>query len=308
VTAAEVVFLGHNSRAAYRVESARAGRLLLKVHAPQGESEGLSASAVAGGLRWLVTMAEMTDLPVQTPLADPGGTLLPSVPFRGLALPASLQRWLDGEQVEALSTAQAHGVGDLVGRWHAFSAAHAPDSGDAVRYDSAHLAQALDDLRILATSGDIGHEAWDTIEHAVVLARSALDVIGTSPEVFGVVHGDLGPDNVVVAGDGTVQLIDLAQLVVAPYLWDLGTALYQYSYQDAAVRRALVAGYREARPGPTIPPLAMESFVCAAALDNLAFQCSIPTQRTSTLFRTNVLRFASGYCRDLVDGVPFALA
>ena len=47
--------------------------------------------------------------------------------------------------------------------------------------------------------------------------------------------------------------------------------------------------------------------VCAAALSNLAFQCSIPAQRTSTSVHTNVQRFATGYCRDLVDGVPFAL-
>ena len=85
-------------------------------------------------------------------------------------------------------------------------------------------------------------------------------------------------------------------------------ALYQYSYQDASVRRALVAGYRDARPGLTVPPLALEVFVCAAALTNLAFQCSIPAQRTSTLFHTNVHTFATGYCRDLVDGVPFGLA
>jgi len=51
----------------------------------------------------------------------------------------------------------------------------------------------------------------------------------------------------------------------------------------------------------------LETFVCAAALDNLAFQCSIPAQRTSPLFHTNVKRFATGFCRDLVDGVPFAL-
>ena len=46
--------------------------------------------------------------------------------------------------------------------------------------------------------------------------------------------------------------------------------------------------------------------MCAAALTNLAFQCSIPAQRTSPLFHTNVKKFATGYCRDLVDGVPFA--
>ena len=307
VTARRVLFLGHNSGVAYQVESADAGRLLLKVHAPQGDSEGLSEHAVLGGLRWLASMGEVTDVPVQTPLPDPSGALLPTVHFRGLSLPCSLQRWLDGRQVEALSTDQARGVGDLLGRWHTFSERHATDADGAARYDSTHLAQALDDLRVLSTSGAITHDSWHTIEDAVVSARSQVDAIGTSADVFGVVHGDLNPDNIIVAGDGAVQLIDLAQLVVAPYLWDLGTALYQYSYQDASVRRALITGYRDARPGTTIPPLALEAFVCAAALTNLAFQCSIPAQRTSTLFHTNVQKFATGYCRDLVDGVPFAL-
>jgi Ser/Thr protein kinase RdoA (MazF antagonist) len=307
VAAHEVVFLGHNSGAAYRVESAHAGRLLLKVHAPQGDSEGLSAPAILGGLQWLATMAEATDLPVQTPLPDSSGALLPSVHFRGLSLACSLQRWLDGQQLEALSTDQARGVGDILGRWHAFSEGHATDADEAVRYDSPYLARALDDLRVLSTCGAITSDSWQTIEQAVLLARSMVDAIGTSPDVFGVVHGDLNPDNIIVASDGTVQFIDLAQLVLAPYLWDLGTALYQYSYQDASVRRALMTGYRDARPRLTIPPLALEVFVCAAALDNLAFQCSIPTQRTSTLFHTNVQKFATGYCRDLVNRVPFAL-
>jgi Ser/Thr protein kinase RdoA (MazF antagonist) len=153
----------------------------------------------------------------------------------------------------------------------------------------------------------LSEESWHTTEEATALASSLIDSLGMSSDVFGVVHGDLGPDNIVVADDGTVQFIDLAQLALAPYLWDLGTALYQYSYQDTSVRGAMVAGYRSARPQPTIPPLALEAFVCAAALTNLAFQCSIPTQRASRLFHTNVDKFATGYCRDLVNRVPFAL-
>ena len=56
VSAPEALFLGHNSGAAYRVESADAERLLLKVHSPQGDSEGLPAPAILGGLHWLATM------------------------------------------------------------------------------------------------------------------------------------------------------------------------------------------------------------------------------------------------------------
>ncbi len=307
VTALELLFLGHNSGVAYRVETADGRRLLLKVHAPQGDSEGLSEPAVLGGLEWLATITEETALRVQTPVADPTGALLPTVHFRGLALPCSLQVWLEGEHVEALSTDQARAVGELMGRWHALSERRAVSNEGAVHYDSRYLEHALDDLRVLTVTGAITLESWHTIEQATTLACRLMDSIGTSADVFGVVHGDLNPDNVIVADDGTVQFIDLAQLALAPYLWDVGVALYQYSYQDASVRRALTAGYRDARPGLTFPPLALEAFVCAAALSNLAFQCSIPTQRTSTLFHANVQKFATKYCDDLVHGVPFAL-
>jgi Ser/Thr protein kinase RdoA (MazF antagonist) len=307
VTSREVVFLGHNSGAAFRVESADAGRLLLKVHAPQGGSEPLSERAILGGLKWLATMTELTDTPVQTPLPDPHGALLPSVGFRGLSLPCSLQRWLDGHHVDKLSTDQAKNVGELMGRWHAFAERQGYTSGEAVRYDSHYLAHALDDLRALSTGGVVPDDAWDTIERATALACTQIDTMGTAADVFGVVHGDLNPDNIIVTDDGTVRFIDLAQLATAPYLWDLGTALYQFSYQAASVRRAMMTGYRSARPGLTIPPLALESFVCAAALTNLAFQVSIPAQRASPLFHANVQKFAGGYCRDLVNEVPFAL-
>jgi Ser/Thr protein kinase RdoA (MazF antagonist) len=307
VIAHEVVFLGHNSGAAFRVESAQAGRLLLKVHAPQGDSESLPERAVLGGLRWLATMAELTDIPVQTPLPDPHGALLPRVSFRGLSVPCSLQQWLDGRHVDKLSSAQAEDVGDLMGRWHTISEQQGRTVRNAVRYDAHHLARALDDLRVLSGAGTVPDDSWDTIERATALACTLIDSTGTSADVFGVVHGDLGPDNIIVAGDGSVRFIDLAQLAAAPYLWDLGTALYQFSYQAAPVRRAMVRGYRSVRPGLTIPRLALETYVCAAALTNLGFQASIPTQRTSPLFHTNVQRFARGYCRGLVDGVAFAL-
>jgi Ser/Thr protein kinase RdoA (MazF antagonist) len=307
VTAREVAFLGHNSGVAYRVESARSGRLLLKVHAPQGESEGLPVAAIRSGLGWLATMEETTDVAVQAPLTDLSGDRLPTVHFRGVSLPCSLQTWLDGEHVAELSADQAFAVGDLIGRWHTASEQHAPTTDGAVRYDGPHLGRALDDLRVLSTTGAITEDSWHTIEAATGLVRDLIEGIGTSRAVFGVVHGDVNPDNVIVADNGTVGLIDLAQLAFAPYLWDLGVALYQYSYQDPSIRRALVAGYRSARPHLTIPPLSLEAFVCAAALDNLAFQVSIPTQRASTLFHSNVQRFATGFCRDLVEGAPFAL-
>ena len=46
VNANEVVFLGHNSEVAFRIETPREERLLLKVHAPQGEGESPEPAAI----------------------------------------------------------------------------------------------------------------------------------------------------------------------------------------------------------------------------------------------------------------------
>lgn len=307
-TGCEVTFLGHNSGAAFRLERAVNDRLLLKVHAPQGEGEPLPPGAIRAGLRWLATMADLTDIPVQEPLPAPDGDLLPTVHFRGLSLHCSLQHWLDGRQAEELSTDQAFAVGTLMGRWHTFAQRHPATTADeGVRHDTSYLGHALEDLHVLRVGEVVTRATWHTIEEATTVVSDMMERLGTSEDVFGAVHGDLGPDNIIVADDGTVGFIDLAQLALAPYLWDVGTALYQYSYQQASVRRAMVAGYRSARPETVIPPLGLEAFVCAAALTNLAFQCSIPAQRASALFATNVAKFATGYCRDLVRQQPFAL-
>jgi Ser/Thr protein kinase RdoA (MazF antagonist) len=306
--ARHVTFLGHNSGVTFRVEIAGRGSRLLKVHAPVGHSDGLEPAAISAGLRWLAQMAELTEVAVQTPVPDSAGQLLSTVDFKGLRLPCSLRGWLSGRRVDRLTTALAYRLGEVMGGWHAFSELRGPAAAaGAACYDRQHLESALRDLSALTVDGLISAESWLVIEQAALTVMDLADGLGQSGDVFGVVHGDVQPDNVVVADDETVHLIDFEQLALAPYLWDLGVALYHYSYEDGSVRRAMVDGYARRR-GLLAPPLALEAFVCAAALDNLAFQCSIPRQRVSPLFRTNVERFATGYCRDFVQGAPFALS
>lgn len=77
---------------------------------------------------------------------------------------------------------------------------------------------------------------------------------------------------------------------------------------DVSVRRALLAGYRAIRPGADLAPLEAETYVCAAALSNLAFQVTIPSERASPAFARNVREFATVFCRKLVADEPFVLS
>ena len=49
---------------------------------------------------------------------------------------------------------------------------------------------------------------------ATAIASSLAEGLGDTPEVFGVIHGDVIPDNILVAEDGNVRFIDFAQLAV----------------------------------------------------------------------------------------------
>jgi Ser/Thr protein kinase RdoA (MazF antagonist) len=92
------------------------------------------------------------------------------VPFRGVSVLCSLQSRLDGQRVEKLSTDQARAVGELLGRWHVLSEQRAAIADGAVHHDSRHLEHALDDLRILSTTGAITQESRHPIEQATARA------------------------------------------------------------------------------------------------------------------------------------------
>src|SRR5262249_54532723 len=79
--------------------------------------------------------------------------------------------------------------------------------------------------------------------------RARLDAIGVGPEGFGLIHADLGFENVLVADDGTVTIIDFDDSGDSWYMHDLAVALYPHDGTEGLRERrdALAAGYRGAR-------------------------------------------------------------
>ncbi len=79
--------------------------------------------------------------------------------------------------------------------------------------------------------------------------RRRLAEYGTSPSVYGTIHADFTPENVLVSGDDLV-VIDFDDFGDGWYLFDLATPLFfVYDHPDfAAFRAALLKGYRSERP------------------------------------------------------------
>lgn len=76
-----------------------------------------------------------------------------------------------------------------------------------------------------------------------------LAAFGTAPAVYGTIHADFTPENVLVSGDELV-VIDFDDFGEGWYLFDLATVLFWFVQHPryAEYRSALLSGYRAERP------------------------------------------------------------
>jgi Ser/Thr protein kinase RdoA (MazF antagonist) len=147
---------------------------------------------------------------------------------------------------------------------------------------------------------------FQVIEQAAERIAAIMAELGTAPAVWGAVHGDIHHDNVLFAGD-EIYLIDWTPVRLAHYCYELGVTLYHIFYQGPAMRCALLEGYTEVRGLPNDHIQILEAMIAYAALDNLAWNSTIPTQLDAPLFRRNVRQFVDGFCASLVVGRSFLL-
>ena len=153
---------------------------------------------------------------------------------------ALLLEWVEGEPLdpECLSPSLLRSIGQLHGSIHVAALEGAPwrirDS--ALNYRADRLEP---ELRQLA---DIGLVSPTEADH---LLKLALD---QEPEDFavGITHGDLCPENLVLATDGHVVAIDNETIAVAALDYDLARTWYRWPLSRGA-REAYFEGYAHHR-------------------------------------------------------------
>ncbi|KLU09561.1 phosphotransferase enzyme family protein [Kocuria sp. SM24M-10] len=98
---------------------------------------------------------------------------------------------------------------------------------------------------------ELNHDQAALLTGALSKLKAELEAIGTTPEVYGVIHADLTPENVLVQ-DGRLIMIDFDDFGEGWHLFDLATTLFFFvphpRYDE--YRQALLQGYRSARPVP----------------------------------------------------------
>ena len=222
-----------------------------------------------GEMTWLAALSREAGLPVPRPVPTLEGGLLarvatPGVP-RGRIV--SLMRWVDGRKPPArLHRRHLRAWGQMVGRLHRFAASWQPPEGFR-RYvwdwegllGGRGFGSTVHEL--VASMPEHLQEPFMVVSHQ---ARGVMEALGKGPDTYGMVHGDMYPDNLLFKGDQVLP-IDFEDCGFGYWLWDIAVALSEQPWTEEWYRRrdAFLAGYEAVRTLPASQLEQLDLFVAA---------------------------------------------
>jgi Ser/Thr protein kinase RdoA (MazF antagonist) len=221
---------------------------LLRIHQP-GYQE---VEAIQLELQWLLSMRRDANLPVPEPIPTLDGSLLhlqeiSCIPF---ARHCSLLKWIKGRSVK--NTFRSHHFrahGRLMAQLHNFASEwQIPTDSNKRKFDWEGLFQ--NDVGSGMPNGDawsllspFQREAFSIVAERV---KELMDDWGENPDIFGLIHGDLGVDANLLFWHGEPRAIDFDDSGFGYYVFDLAVALDAVrdrpDYTD--YKEALLKGYR----------------------------------------------------------------
>jgi Ser/Thr protein kinase RdoA (MazF antagonist) len=244
-----------------------AARYLLRICQPGAYSR----EEIQSELTWLLALRHQAELIVPEPVAadDESLVTVAASPALPEPRPCVVFRWVPGEMLEgAVTPAILEQVGELAARIHRCSERFVPPPGfSRPRWDCDRLLGA--GAVIPAGQGEplISGRAREILDQAARLVRADVAALGEGPEVFGLIHKDLEPDNTVLH-EGRVYAIDFADCGWGHYLYDIAASLLPLREQAgfAALRAAFLAGYRRVRPLRPEHEALLETFFIARSM------------------------------------------
>jgi Ser/Thr protein kinase RdoA (MazF antagonist) len=212
--------------------------------------------AVKGEMTWLAALRREANLPVPEPVPTRDGDLvtriaIPGVPQGRLV---SLMRWIDGRRISTgLRPAHFRAWGRVVARLHAFAAGWQPPEGFKRpvwdwegQLGGRYFHCSVEEL-VASMPGHL-REPFQIVSRE---ARQVMDSLGTGPDVYGLIHSDMYPENVLFK-DGEAYPIDFEDCGFGYWLWDIAVALCLWPWTEEWywMRDAFLDGYSGVRVLP----------------------------------------------------------
>jgi len=240
---------------------------LLRIHEP-GYQE---PEAIEFELAWLTAMRREVNLPVPEPINTLYGKLLlemnmPDIPGTRYC---SLLRWVKGRFVrKTFSPHHFLQQGRLMAKMHNFSTQWHPAAGFPKRkFDWEGLFQndvgsGMPNADAWALLSPLHREAFSFVAEHV---KEVMDAWGQNPEIYSLIHGDLGVDANLLFWHREPRAIDFDDSGFGYYVFDLAVALDAVrDHPDYIIYKdALLEGYREFRQLPEEQAHQIDLFLAA---------------------------------------------
>lgn len=222
-----------------------------------------------GEMTWLAALSDGACLAVPAPVPTRDGELMTRIKTPGIpdGRIVSVMRWIEGRKpMKPLPISLYHPWGKRVGRLHAFAAAWQPPKGFK-RYiwdwDGLFGKRYLGD----GVHGLVGRMPENIQEPFRIISRevkSVMGALGTGPDAYGMVHGDMYPDNILVKGDD-LRIIDFEDCGFGYWLWDIAIALENDPWTEGWYQRrdAFLDGYTQVHPIPQSQLQHLDLFLAA---------------------------------------------
>jgi Ser/Thr protein kinase RdoA (MazF antagonist) len=251
----------HNENAAFDVCDADTGeRYLLRIHRPVSASVlGIQHmyEALCSEVYILQEFRAGTGLPLQQPVLSRDGRYVMSVdhPEDHVSSLCTLLTWVEGEMLDQGREDAGNLVremGRVAARMNAFARRWEPDR-PLIRpvYDTGKYRSLIDRIALGLELGLFGEEHFELVLAAM---RRVEDVFGKARrnrQSWGIIHADIKPDNVVVAGGGPGIAGDKPWQLVPIDFCFAGYGFYMFDVGGVVpglkphLRGEYVAGYRE---------------------------------------------------------------
>lgn len=136
----------------------------------------------------------------------------------------------------------------------------------------------------------LDEEARQQLARTREVMRRALTEYGTAPAVYGTIHADFTPENVLVSGDELV-VIDFDDFGDGWYLFDLATPLFFFQEHPdyAGFRASLLAGYRSERPLSEAEERLLDLFLVARGYTYLGWAATRPETETAAFLIAEIV-------------------
>ena len=241
-------------------------------------------------MEWLNAIVHDTKLIVPIPVKTTSGNWVQTVdhPALGIFRHCVLFEYLPAAAVEdTITPHKMEFLGAMIGLIHRHGAGfNLPPGFIRKHWDLEGLRGEMLDVPVTQALASLTDEERDVLKQAEKLVAEAMTQLGTSPQVYGLIHGDLHLKSLLFSTDGRPVVIDFDTCGYGYYIYDLAVAIWNLFDRDdyTALRDALLRGYRKVRPISEKEESLITHFVAGRLMIQILIWA--PRRRISTLNET----------------------